>query len=1046
MVKIDSQQFLHTNPATTEKPKPTGHLGTKTVKTLNDFPSQVGKLRAQATEHLEATKIKTREGAYRQHSKLAQIIIKIINRVKAFFFKPLKKEFKEMLYELVYEEKIDSKTAYSLEVKLPNLSSGSWCSEFIGELEGQGVITDTQAETLRDKLSENTGDGIVETKKAVREVLERSFYQNNEEKQFIKKSGYTSPQELRDRLTIYRNLQGLSQQDTDVGKIAKKALINLENNRFKQLKYSLADLHQKLSEEAQGGGDKISAIFHAEMSQTIVAKETTNATIISQYSRYLHVQSFADSIDKQLHELCSSLEHALSEVDSHPKGDLDDNRQLLNQMRDQLKQLHDTYGTCLEYIRDVPEISSTGHAIRFGDYNQKFKTLQDLYDHAEAKILGSSSYDLSISEGDHFAKGQTTGWKLPRNSGSETLPSQYVPVVKSMHNLAGKIKEQKKVLKRLKHTIPLEAQETDKQILREKQKLKHMKSALKSMQVIDRQGLFKQTPQKEVGWRKKNVMVLTCSFGTGHKTATEALIKYFGRENTHASVADLSLDVMAPVDKLRTVGRVLHKDWNITTPFSYVLRHQLYALNNRFTDIRATVNKFLGLPHPGLAPENISTWNIKKKLLRERLLAERPEHILTSYHMDLHMVLEVAEELGIPVTHVPTDLDIKFRYLFKQQVADETEKYKHFRTLLPFDHDVVKVTAGIEKAKENILAKINDMPYSKNKQDAIKNISKWMTFTVTSKNTLLYNRLYDLKEAPEDKWRAEYNRAVEALKKRVGERVKDFIPEGKYAYGGFPIRPEFFSTLSEDEKREYKKQHGIDPDAKVVFVTGGGGGQEVPFPEILAKSAVETDSEGNPKKYHVIVIAGGNKAFGDNLKQRLSADEAHPHLLKGTNPHVKIEVATDPTIASPQKPYYVGAGEMSRLMDISDVAVIKPGGMTVAETLYKGLPVVVDHRQKELFDWEETNADVIIDSGRGHNYRKGQDFIPVLDETIQLRRETGEEAVFEKHDTGQVLWDTIMGQQAAAAPDPTIMQRHSFRHHYIPRTIGKVIVDPLSHL
>ena len=63
---------------------------------------------------------------------------------------------------------------------------------------------------------------------------------------------------------------------------------------------------------------------------------------------------------------------------------------------------------------------------------------------------------------------------------------------------------------------------------------------------------------------------------------------------------------------------------------------------------------------------------------------ERPDLVMTTYHMDLDPLTEVAKELGLPLQHLPTDLDVKIKEVFGKEKPD----YEYFNTFLPDNNEM----------------------------------------------------------------------------------------------------------------------------------------------------------------------------------------------------------------------------------------------------------------------------------------------------------------------------------------------------------------------
>ncbi len=394
--------------------------------------------------------------------------------------------------------------------------------------------------------------------------------------------------------------------------------------------------------------------------------------------------------------------------------------------------------------------------------------------------------------------------------------------------------------------------------------------------------------------RGKAIAALTVSFGTGHKVAAEAIGRHLQPHGAHFSVIDPREDVyIEQVDTVRKIGRIFNQVWKSAEFFGWILKHQLYWLINIEYRLDRFFRSLFNLPGKNdvLPREGTNDTEVKERL-RKRLLMERPDLLVTTYHMDLNPTIEVAEELGLPLLHMPTDYEMKMWQVFGRHAPT----YKHFKSLLPDDNAKTKETA-----------------------------------------------------AP--------------------------LTDEQLAEGGILLRPELYRQFSGDEIRAIREEKGIDPEAEVVLVSSGGGGQDLPYPDLFM------NAQANGKKYHVIVIAGANNDLGDSINAR-KKDGAR--FVTGNNPNVTVEVAQDPAISTPQRKYFIGGEENAKLRAIASCSITKPGGLTVDEQKQCGVPVILDARVTPMI-WEGFNIDVIIDKGRGFAYYgDASSFLELVDKTIAL--------------------------------------------------------------
>lgn len=386
--------------------------------------------------------------------------------------------------------------------------------------------------------------------------------------------------------------------------------------------------------------------------------------------------------------------------------------------------------------------------------------------------------------------------------------------------------------------------------------------------------------------KNKKIVVFTCSYGTGHRMTAAALQQIVGGEGAKVSIHDLSTGIFLRKDHWRTVFKLLGVNYdnhplNGVDLFNLILKHQYYFLVNTQNQIDLFVRKMLALSGQiGVAsPAGILKNSWEKKQIREILLFERPDHLVTTYHMDLNPMLEVAEELRIPVLHIPTDYDMKCWAVF-----DKTPPaYPHFKSLVP-NYQIAKT-----------------------------------------------------------------------LETRAPLRLAQLVQEV-----GIPLRQPFYETLSEAQVDNYRHSLRIGKREKVLILSAGGSGQNLPHPELLANSSTWD------LPLRLEVIAGKNVEFATHLQKQLTVISESPLLLQGNNPFVTIEIVRNPNPSKKgtAEEFFVPAEELSRILDIADVSIAKAGGISVAELLFKGVPIVFDQR-KTPFSWEQFNVETVLEQNRG---------------------------------------------------------------------------------
>lgn len=132
---------------------------------------------------------------------------------------------------------------------------------------------------------------------------------------------------------------------------------------------------------------------------------------------------------------------------------------------------------------------------------------------------------------------------------------------------------------------------------------------------------------------------------------------------------------------------------------------------------------------------------------------------------------------------------------------------------------------------------------------------------------------------------------------------------------GIPLMPRFGAPLSQAAARA---QLGLAPDASVVLVAGGGLGIGV---EPIANALL-----ASPKGIHVLAVTGSNAEAARQLDAQAQQE----------GDRLRVWGWTD---------------DMALLMHAADVVVGKPGGLTVAEALACGRPLLATHSLRAQEDF-----------------------------------------------------------------------------------------------
>jgi processive 1,2-diacylglycerol beta-glucosyltransferase len=139
---------------------------------------------------------------------------------------------------------------------------------------------------------------------------------------------------------------------------------------------------------------------------------------------------------------------------------------------------------------------------------------------------------------------------------------------------------------------------------------------------------------------------------------------------------------------------------------------------------------------------------------------------------------------------------------------------------------------------------------------------------------------------------------------------------------GIPVLPKFCMPL---DNKKLRSKFGIEKDMPVALLMGGSLGM-VSMDEIVM-SLVKM-----PIDMHLIVVCGTNKKLYKKLKSIQKKHKINMHLYGYIN-------------------------NIEELMSVSDFIITKPGGLTVSESLAKGLPMLIVN---PLPGQEAKNTDFLI--------------------------------------------------------------------------------------
>ncbi len=157
--------------------------------------------------------------------------------------------------------------------------------------------------------------------------------------------------------------------------------------------------------------------------------------------------------------------------------------------------------------------------------------------------------------------------------------------------------------------------------------------------------------------------------------------------------------------------------------------------------------------------------------------------------------------------------------------------------------------------------------------------------------------------------------------------IKKGVPSDNIKVYGIPIRSKFSVQL---DSKPILEKIGFDPDLPVILIMGGGQGLG-PIKSIV-KSLLKVEMN-----FQMIVLTGVNKKIINKLNKSIKKSTKKVLILEYTQ-------------------------NVDELMEVASLIISKPGGITTAESLAKGLPMVI---VDPIPGQEMRNTDFLIKQGVG---------------------------------------------------------------------------------
>lgn len=151
------------------------------------------------------------------------------------------------------------------------------------------------------------------------------------------------------------------------------------------------------------------------------------------------------------------------------------------------------------------------------------------------------------------------------------------------------------------------------------------------------------------------------------------------------------------------------------------------------------------------------------------------------------------------------------------------------------------------------------------------------------------------------------------------------LPGDRIHVTGIPVEPPFAQPV---DASAVLKRHGLNPELPTLLVAGGALGLSPALAVVRRLLALDTP-------FQAVIVCGKNEDLKKDIEELVAGREEQFRILGYTS-------------------------EMPDLMGAATLLLSKPGGMTTAEALARGLPMVI---LDPIGGQEERNADVLLEAG-----------------------------------------------------------------------------------
>lgn len=179
------------------------------------------------------------------------------------------------------------------------------------------------------------------------------------------------------------------------------------------------------------------------------------------------------------------------------------------------------------------------------------------------------------------------------------------------------------------------------------------------------------------------------------------------------------------------------------------------------------------------------------------------------------------------------------------------------------------------------------------------------------------------------------------------------IPEDKVFAYGIPIKKEFLSeeTFKYSSTDMWNTPLDMDGDFKVLVMGGSMGSKDIA--KVVEQLAVESD------RFEITVVCGNNKSLRNMLEKRYQGPVESGKLI-----------------------IYGFTDKIPQLMDVCDVIVTKPGGLTTSEAIAKNIPMIIPFA---IPGQEMENTEFLVNAGIAIHVKDMEEINECLEYLIENR-------------------------------------------------------------